>query len=280
VEDAERIPTTVHIYPKDFSMSIKITNQPFSWPRSDIDPSWIPLCRAPFVYRLCSGEDWCEGWENGTPEQQLASWLRQAGVREAIIDRSSGEFSLTLPEGASGPFNLPVCCHPAEFDPADIRNEHLRSTVSAQVLFVWTRMQDEFRRAVAERRCVIVARAGSMLNGFILIAPDVFRHFEVTDWQKGEAVNAAGEKLFSIHVAPPQSEAIAQSGYECGPSLGLVTEQVCNYLQRVYPNGKPLRLSYQALTKELEGVGVHASEATVRHAAQTHLGWPRRGKKA
>lgn len=256
-------------------MSIKITNQPFSWPYFDVDPNWAQLCRAPFLYRVCSGEDWCEKWENGTPDQQLELWLRQSGVREAAIDRLSAEFRLTLPEGASGPFNLPLSCHPAEFDPADVRDEHLRSTVSEQILFVWGRMQDEFRRAVAERRCIIVARAGSMLNGFTPITPDVFQHFEVTDWRNGEAVNAAREKLFSIHAAPPNFGSPAHDTHKRKPKPGLRAEQVCDYLRRFYPNGKPSRLSYHALTKELEAAGVYACEATVRQAAQKHLGWPK-----
>jgi hypothetical protein len=260
-------------------MSIRITNEPNSWPRFDVDQSWVPLYRAPFIYRMCSGEDWCEGWENGTPDRQLVSWLRQSGIRDATVDSTNGEIMLVLPESASGPFNFPVCCRPSEFNPDDIRDEQLRSTVSEQVLFVWSRMQDEFKRAVKMRRCVVAARAGSILNGFTPIAPDVFRHFDVTNWRDGVAVNAAGEKLFSIHVTPPQFGVPAQDNHDRQPQLGPVTEPVCDYLRRVYPNGKPPRLSYDALAKELEGAGVHASEATVRQAAQTYLGWPTRSKK-
>lgn len=258
---------------------MKITNQPSSSPLFDVDPSWMPLSRAPFLYRTCSGEDWCEGWENGTSDQQLELWLQPAGVREAIVDRLNGEFRLTLPEGATGPFNFPICCHPAEFDPADIRDEHLRSTVSAQVLFAWSRMQDEFRRAVAERRCIIFARAGSMLNSFTLIAPDVFRHFRIIDWRNGEAVNAIGEKLFSIHVAPPQFGSPTQLQRRLQP--GSVPEKICTYLQLRHPDGKPDDMSYDAIAAAFRSdTRLNVSEAWVRQTAQEYLGWPKRAKKS
>ena len=115
---------------------------------------------------------------------------------------------------------------------------------------------------------------GRSLNGFILIAPDVFRHFEVTDWRNCEAVNAAGERLFSIHVAAPHFGSPAHNPHKRRPKPGSKSEKVCNYVQLAHPNGKPLGLSYHALQKELEEANVHASEATVRQAVQEYLGWP------
>jgi hypothetical protein len=262
-------------------MNTKPSNLPLLWSRFDVDPGWVPLHRAPFAYRICSGEDWCQGWEDGTPDRQLASWLRQSGIRDATINSSIGEIMLLLPEGSNGPFNFPVCFHPAEFDPDEIRDEHLRRAVSEKVALVWSRMQDEFRLAVDQRRCVVVARAGSILNSFTPIDPKVFRYFEVVDWQQGEAVNAAGEKLFMLHAAPPHLSFSVQPEPQAHQQLGALTERICNYLRCEYPAGKPSRLSYEAIAALFNAsTGLNVSESWIRQKAQEHLDWPRKRKKA
>src|SRR5829696_1537012 len=81
---------------KDLAMSVKTPHRSFSWPRFGKDPSWVPLYRAPFVYRIRSGEGWAEAWDSVTLGSQLASRLQHLGVRDAIIDSSSGEVTLML----------------------------------------------------------------------------------------------------------------------------------------------------------------------------------------
>jgi hypothetical protein len=51
---------------------------------------------------------------------------------------------------------------------------------------------------------IVYARSGSPLaEKFSVILPDVFEHFQVNDWRRGVAIADNGERLFSIHLAPP-----------------------------------------------------------------------------
>jgi hypothetical protein len=252
-----------------------------SWPRYDEDPSWVPLYQAPFVYRIRSGEDWCEAWDSGILSSQLASRFQHLGVRDAIIDASSGIVTLILSEGASGLMNAPVHFHLAEFTPDAISNAHLQDCISEWVAITSTRLQNWLRLAVEQRCCVIVARPGTVLNGFIVIAPDVFPYFRLTNLRKGEAVNAAGEMLFSLHVAPPDVGTSGRRENEAQPNPNLVERTILDYLRREHADGKPPTLSYEAIAKEFNRkTKLKVSESWVRQTAQKHLDWPRRGKKA
>jgi hypothetical protein len=138
-------------------------------------------------------------------------------------------------------------------------------------------MEDEFRRAVAKRLCIVVARARSMLNELTIIASDVFQYFEITDWQKGEAVNAAGEKLFSIHVVPQDVISPDQLQQRPQPQPGSVPEKICTFLQLKYPNGKPDNVTYASVADAFrDDEKLLVSESWVRQTAQKFLGWPKR----
>jgi hypothetical protein len=251
------------------------------WLGFDEDRSWVPLYRAPFIYRITSEEDRLGPWDSATLGRELTSRLEHLGVRDAIIDPSCGGVTLILSAAANRPSNLSVRFHFTECNPDVIPDERLREAVLEWVALMVSRVRNWLRRALEQRCCATVARPISMLNGFIPIGPTVFSRFRLTDLQEGEAVNAAGEMLFCLRVTPPDFGSSVQEEHRLKLHLAPVEGIICDFLLREYPNGKPPRLSYDAITARINSqTGLNVSEAYVRRTAQNRLGWLRRRKKA
>jgi hypothetical protein len=261
----------------------KVTNPPLPWLGFDEDRSWVPLYQAPFVYRIRSGEDWDEPWDSAALGRELVSRLHHLGVHDAIIDPPTGMVTLILSKGVKRPSKAPIRFHLTECNPDEIPDDRLWEAVSQWVAFIVSRLKIWLKRAVEQRRCVIVARTEIPLSGFRRIPLDAFLYFDVIDLKRGKAKSAEGVMLFSIRVAPPDFGHSVRSGggAQMHPSSMSRTERLCEFLPREFPTGKPPNVSYLAIAAEFtRQTGLHVSDAWVRLVAQNRLGWTQESKRA
>jgi hypothetical protein len=266
---------------KDFPMSPAIPHHSFSWLGFDEDGSWVPLYRAPFVYRIRSGRGWCELWDSASLAHELTTRLEHLGVCDASIDPLSGEVTLILLEAANGPTNAPIRFHLTKFNSDRITDDRLREAISEWIALMVSRLQDWLKRAVEQRCCVIVARPGSNLNSFIRIPPDVLPHYGMIDWILGKAKDAEGRMLFSLRAAPPAFGSPAQSKHNSQPKRQPLVRKIYSDLLQTFPDGKPEDMSYEAVAANFnERMNSTVSESYIRRTAQQYLGWPKREKKA
>jgi hypothetical protein len=68
---------------------------------------------------------------------------------------------------------------------------------------LWSLLTARLQAEILLGRRTIVARLATPLaEEFTAIPSDVWEHFSVTDWWRGVATSAAGERLYSIHLLP------------------------------------------------------------------------------
>jgi hypothetical protein len=179
-------------------------------------PSWIPLCRGPFVFRHDPDIDGPVELD-GTCDAYFETLIAVPEIKEVKIDRAAGQFCLSFHPRQNGLFNA-VEFHPLEIDGAYIRDPNLRSLITQFVGRAWLIMAEQFRAAVRIGGCTLFARAGSPLKDFTPVAPDIFDHFEVTNWFKGTATTEAGEMLYSLHVAPSEYTGGSSQAQQIAPT--------------------------------------------------------------
>lgn len=64
----------------------------------------------------------------------------------------------------------------------------------------WSLMCDPIWELIRAKKLILWARIGSPTAPFSQIPPDSWQHFEVTDWERGQAATGSGERIFSLHV--------------------------------------------------------------------------------
>jgi excisionase family DNA binding protein len=87
---------------------------------------------------------------------------------------------------------------------------------------LWRKMEAQFRRALQAGMCRLFARCGEpTAEHFREINADLFRFFRVIDWDRGVAEDDLGNRLYSLHAAPPT---IAEETDEDAINLELLEE--------------------------------------------------------
>jgi hypothetical protein len=73
---------------------------------------------------------------------------------------------------------------------------------SQAIRSVWNTAVEITNAELGKGNWNIMARVGGPTSAFSLITPDIWCHFEITDWARGIAESATGERLYSVHLAP------------------------------------------------------------------------------
>jgi hypothetical protein len=170
----------------------------------------------------------------------------QTGAYEALIDRETGCFRFSFPDGTTGGGSPPAILQSYEDGPKEMAPEleaELLSNTEGfvrigeeeaaqknkrwQLIYratglVWRQyMVRAFCRAVEAREAIPYARVQSLTAPFEPLPSDVWPALNVLDWQIGTAVDDAGTFYWSIHVAPHSvSSAYASSQPKKRPGPG------------------------------------------------------------
>ncbi|HZL41310.1 MAG TPA: hypothetical protein VFC45_13655 [Pseudolabrys sp.] len=201
---------------------------------------WIPIRGAPaqfqaiqrpFRKRTASSDTIREFAEEALQEPRFIAFSDDGLVLLLGSEHVSGEQGPGLDQIA------PYAPHEA-IDGSDGRVRPVSGEFATRITKLWEQMEIRFRTAHRVGDCRVLARCGSPIaERFTSLAPDVFDAFKIIDWQNGVAVSLAGDRLYSIHAAPPSAHdektlAIIRD-FEHSP----LKLQVGQYLYLHHPNG-------------------------------------------
>lgn len=164
------------------------------------DSDWVPLRLGPFHFQ--HGLD-LDQWHDFDPNITMMDF-DAAFPGTLLFDAEEGLF-LVKPTGGHRFLEIDPNSAVTEMVPALTSGTGADAGASVhaaeEVKTVWQTLKTWFENAVTVGTCVIVARVQSAFGEFSVLPIDVWRSFEVIDWDRGIARSPAGDFLFSIHAA-------------------------------------------------------------------------------
>lgn len=124
------------------------------------------------------------------------------------IDRQTGRIELAwfqpqMPSVRMSYKLPPYANWRSHLEDSDRFTQALIADLEARVDSAWRIFRFGLDEAIASGALIVGAREHSPLSRAITeIPPEVWRHFEVTDWDNGVAEALTGDRLFSVHARP------------------------------------------------------------------------------
>lgn len=175
-------------------------------------PTWTAIRFAPLSYQAAPAVFRKQTLSFEQIDAFVKDEVRDPLFDECMVDRDLGCFALstTYEIEEDDPIDelMYVAPYPLtdEFDSAYQRLRPNYEALESKLAAVWKKMETRFRTAHQIGDCRVLARALSPLaEHFTALAPDAFAAFKITDWQNGIAENSAGDRIYSIHAAPPNT---------------------------------------------------------------------------
>ncbi|MGF9764510.1 hypothetical protein AAII07_56435 [Microvirga sp. 0TCS3.31] len=176
------------------------------------EPDWLPLTAAPLT--IATG-DAANRWtflnelkyalQSFKPRyrynehDQVLSQFSLGGF-EILARRDVSRFAVTYEEYWY--YDAPFWDFPHLAKTDYLPDFDIDANVLAGVSRVWFTAVAVTDQELARNHWKIMARPQSITAPLVEIPPDVWMHFEITDWLRGVAKSDTGETLYSIHLAP------------------------------------------------------------------------------
>jgi hypothetical protein len=197
--------------------------------------NWTPVRFAPLRYQVVS---------KPFRKQTLTPEAIEAFVTETVKDSSFiacelEGFSFLVDEEGELKLAIVAPHAPLEMvDAVDGRVPPVSEAIAVRIAAAWAQMETRFRAAHRLGDCRVLARSGSpVAEHFTAVVPDAFAAFKIIDWRNGVAESVTGDRLYSIHAAPPSKNDQKTLGFVREFESSPLKLQVGQYLYLHHRNG-------------------------------------------